>query len=303
MKKIPLLLAAVVSVAGTSTFAQPVVARGQVLLTGCSNAEPLRKPALVPADQVAQAGQSGAVLFYENGSRLGLSRGSEFAVYGGNPPLRPVFEAPLENLDATSAIKSINTQRIGQVFRNGAEQAVVRDGLELRSGRVLVDRRASSVEVRVMKATIAGADARFAVAEQTPGSARLTVAEGTVTVAVPGEAPQTVNCGQFVILSSDACGRTYIGDPRAIGENALARADQSDLVAGYAGRLEPVGECVDLAGDLDPVCEMVGVLPSAFSVAPAVGTGPSVPFDLSGGILSSPNGANVGGPVQSPEVP
>lgn len=299
MKNTSLLLAAVVLLAGASSFAQPVVARGQVQLVDGGGV--LCKPALVPIDLAARAGDAGTVLFYNDCSRMQLAPGSQFAVFGGIP-VRPAFDTPIDYPDATSAIKSINTRRNTLRFRNEAEQVVTHDGLVVRSGRLLVDQRASAVDIRALKATVNGVNSRFSVAFLSPCSARVTVAEGLVTVRLPGETPRTVHCGEFMLLASDATGRTFAYEPRLISDSALARADQADLFADMASRLAPVGECVDLAGDLEPVSELVGVLPTGITGIPSVGTGPSVPFDLPA-ILTPASVPSVTGPVVSPAAP
>ena len=277
MKTTSLLFATAVLLAGASAFGQPVIARGQVRLTGTNCPAALSKPALVPMEQEARAGDAGAVLFSGDFSRMRLAPGSEFRLYGGSVPTVPVLEAPLETPEATSAIKSINTQRIAERFFNEARSQVTHDGLDLRSGGVLVDQRRSAIDIRVGNATVSGAETRFAVTADTPSAARVTVAEGFVTISKPGEMPRRLRCGQFLTLSQDAAGHTLVGDPRSISESALSRADQAALFAGMASRLAPVGECVDPAGELEPVGEYTG--PGLVGV-PAVGAGPSVPFDL-----------------------
>lgn len=301
MKTISLLITTL-SLAGTCAVAQPVIARGRVQLTGCAITEPLCKSKLVPMEQPARAGNSGTVLLYADGSRMRLSPGTEFTLYGGIP-VKPTIEAPLEAPDATSAVKSILTRRDTQRYRNQTEQEVTHDGLAMRSGSLLVDERASAIDVRVLNAQVSGADSEFAVTMVSPQSARITVARGAVTLSMPGNAPKMIRPGEFITITSDASGRATACDPRLISESSLAMADQQALLSGLAGRLAPVGECLDPC-DLEPVGELVGCAPAVFTGLPGVGTGPSVPFDLANPrILSKANEVNVSGPVQSPERP
>ncbi len=292
---------------GTCAVAQPLVGLGRVEMGEGAGAAVIGKNAPAPVGTPLRAGATGAILLFPDGTRIRLAPGSLFALSGGvhaNPPL----EAPVEAPNETSAVKSILTQRNSQRARNQAELVAARDVLTLQSGALIADQRDATMDVQVLRQTLRSADARFAVTVVSPGNARLTVAQGEVTVGPGLTAAFPVTAGEFTLLKADEAGGACASAPRKIAGNDLALADATALRLGQAGRLAPVGERTDPSKEPQPVGERlgdpgVGVAPATAS-APGVGTGPSVPFDLANPrILSAPNQANTKGPVQSPEQP
>ena len=301
-----LMMGVGLALAGTCAMAQPVVGLGRVEAGEGAGAAVIGRNAPTPVDTPLKAGPNGAILLFPDGSRVRIAPESLFVLSGGvraNPPLESPVEAPP---DATSAVKSILTQRNTQRARNQAELAVARDMLTLNSGALIADQRATTMDVQVLQQTLRAADARFAVTIVSPGNARLTVAQGEVTVSAGSTAAFPVAAGEFTLLKTDAAGGAIASAPSKITGNDLALADETALRLGQAGRLAPVGERIDPSKDPEAVGERlgdqgVGSVP-ATAAGPGVGTGPSVPFDLPR-VLSTPNPSNTHGAVQSPEQP
>jgi hypothetical protein len=217
--------------------------------------------------------------------------------------------------NATSALKSILTQRVGQRYRNEAELAVARDVITLQSGELIADQGTTVMDVRVLQQTLRSAEARFSVNIVSPENARLTVTQGTVTVAPDVAQSLAVNAGEFTVLGNGDSGRVVASLPTKITGSEVAMADATALRLGQSGRLAPVGELTaDCSKDPEAVGERLGDPgtpigdPSA-AAGPRVGTGPSVPFDLANPrtstqrVLSLPPPLNIIGPVQSPTQP
>ncbi|MDD5351338.1 MAG: hypothetical protein PHQ12_14095 [Chthoniobacteraceae bacterium] len=308
-----LILGIGLALAGTCAWAQPVVGLGRVESGAGNGAAVLGKNAPIPPETSLKAGPNGAILVFGDRSRIRLAPGSWFILSGG-APANPALEAPIEAPNATSALKSILTQRNAQRYRNEAELAVARDVITLQSGALIADQGTTTMDVRVMQQTLRSAEARFSVNVVSPESARLTVLLGTVTVAPDLATSMPVGAGEFSLLTYNNAGRMAASAPAKIAGSDVAMADAAALRMGQAGRLEPVGERTDNSKEIEPVGERLGdpgtmVGDPSLAPGPRVGTGPSVPFDLanprtkSPKVLSTPNPINIIGPVQSPTQP
>lgn len=299
------------ALAGSCALAQPVVGLGQVDTGGDTV---YGKNAAIPPDVSLKAGARGAILVFADRSRIRLAPDSWFILSGG-ARVNPALEAPVDSPNSTSALKSILTQRVGQRFRNEAELAVARDVITLQSGSLIVDQGTTAMDVRVMQQTLRSAEARYSLTVLSPESARLTVTQGTVTVAPDQANSLPVNAGEFSVLSNDNAGRLGASIPTKIAGSDGALADATALRLGQSGRLDPVGERTtgDPSKDPEPVGERLAdpgtpVGDPSIAAGPRVGTGPSVPFDLANPrptpkILATPAPINIIGPVQSPTQP
>lgn len=297
------------TLAGACAMAQPVVGLGRVEVGAGAGAVVVARNAPVPQETLLKAGAGGAILVFPDRSRIRLAPESLFVLSAGSTRVNPPLESPVESPDATSAIKSILTQQEKQRFRNQAELAVARDTLTLQSGAMIADQGVATMDVRVLNQTLRSSEARFVVSVVSPESARLTVAQGKVTVA-PGLAGAIpVGEGQFTLLNANASGQAVALAPSQIAGSKLAVADEAALRCGGASQLEAVGERTDHSKDPEPVGERLGD-PGAVGTAPAtaagpgVGTGPSVPFDLRRvRLLTPPSTSNTSGIVVSPAQP
>lgn len=203
-----------------------------------------------------------------------------------------------------SAIKSILTNNDSTVQLKQRDHAATT--LDLSSGATLVSLRDTDLCMEFPEGALTASDALFSISLDPSGSARVTVAAGSVRILSKNGQAVQVNPNTFVILEKKTNGVSIVG-PENITDQPDAAKDLLALHGMSSGGLEPIGDYKDMDGKeaLEPVGEMLPANTVGSDSLGAVGTGLSAPFDLAGPqtpqILAPPNPSNVGGPVNSAE--
>lgn len=249
--------------------------------------------ASVPLRREISTGESGQLMLdLLPGAQMRLLPNSRLVISGVQTSSRR--NAAIGFTPGDSAIKSILTHHDAEIGRSKISVPTAK--LELHSGSILMSSANSEMQIVLPGGLVSTSGALFSVSVDSPGCARLTVAQGVATLTL--DDGQTVNVGtdSFAKFCSTNSGFQLTG-PLPIDSDAASQKDFASLQGHSMAAPEAIGEYKEVLSAKEALPPVGELTPQGISAPGAVGLGVSAPFDLT----RAANPANTSGSVVSRE--